>query len=156
MCVQVYDTIIFTQRQISTTLAEMSDLSLLWKLRKLLFSPFGTSPEIDPCGCSFVSTNKQLFLEIIWDLFGFYLKFLFQERKKLLGNLRYQILDTDAHPSIHSVSTNGMNARLHSLLSRMTSLIRRASHLPDIHVSGSWFPITFKTWTKRPWRKVSF
>ena len=26
--------IIFTQRQISTTLAEMSDLSLLWTLRK--------------------------------------------------------------------------------------------------------------------------
>ena len=33
-----YDNIIFTQRQISTTLAEMSDLSLLWKLWKTLLS----------------------------------------------------------------------------------------------------------------------
>ena len=29
-----YDNIIFTQMQISTTLPEMSDLSLLWKLQK--------------------------------------------------------------------------------------------------------------------------
>ena len=32
--VTFYDDIIFTQRQIPTTLADMSDLSLLWKLRK--------------------------------------------------------------------------------------------------------------------------
>ena len=29
-----HDNIIFTQKQISTTLADMSDLSLLWKLQK--------------------------------------------------------------------------------------------------------------------------
>ena len=34
-----YDNITFTQSQISTTLAEMSDLSLLWKLRKTLMQP---------------------------------------------------------------------------------------------------------------------
>ena len=32
------DNIIFTQRQISTALAEMSDLSLLWKLRKTVMA----------------------------------------------------------------------------------------------------------------------
>ena len=37
-----YDKIIFTQSQISTTLAEMSDLSLLWKLRKTLIEKFGS------------------------------------------------------------------------------------------------------------------
>ena len=32
-----YDNVLFTQQQISTILTEISDLSLLWKLRKTLF-----------------------------------------------------------------------------------------------------------------------
>ena len=59
-------------------------------------------------------------------LFALYLEFPFQKRKKLLTSLRYQAVDTDAHLSIHSVATTGRNARLRSLLSRMTSLIRRS------------------------------
>ena len=41
-----YDNIIFTQRQISTTLAEMSNLLLLWKLRKTL----NRGPNCPNCG----------------------------------------------------------------------------------------------------------
>ena len=48
-----YDNIIFTQRQISATLAEMSDLSLLWKLRK--------NSSDNPMGISLFSSMYQSF-----------------------------------------------------------------------------------------------
>ena len=45
--VTFYDCKIFTQRQISTILAEMSDQSLLWKLRKTLMFSLGFNASVN-------------------------------------------------------------------------------------------------------------
>ena len=53
-----YDNIIFIQRQISTTLAEMSDLSLLWKLQKTGWPQHRENRENREFGSYFFQTGK--------------------------------------------------------------------------------------------------